>query len=184
MSTFKSTANLTIISLLTIFGAASILYFSQTKPVESATIPQEMHSLEFQKAFFAASRVYGRAGCGDQALAEMTARHAIETGLPPQVIAAMAASESTCNPLAVSNRGAIGLMQTVPKIWSKEFDFSRINLFNPEDNMAVSTTIVSKLVKQYGLRNGLLRYYGTGNDGIGLGGAGYAEKVLQLAGKL
>ena len=181
---FKSTAKLTIASVLLIALAIFILFAMRPNPVESDQIRPEVHSPEFQKAFYQAARVYGKAGCGDQALAEMTAKSAIETGLPPQLIAAMASSESTCNPQAISSRGAIGLVQVVPKVWNKQFDFSKINLFNPEDNMKVGTTILSRLVKDHGIRNGLARYYGTGTDDIGLGGAGYAEKVLQLAGKL
>jgi hypothetical protein len=153
------------------------------KPVTISITP-EAHSPEFQHEFFQAAQVYGRAGCGDQKLAEMTAKHALDAGLPANLLAAMAASESSCNPQAISNRGAVGLTQVVPKVWNKSFDFSKINLFNPEDNMTVGTSILSKLVKDHGIRNGLARYYGTGPDDIGLGGAGYAEKVLQLAGKL
>lgn len=185
MSVYKNTAKLTIGSLITILVASAIFYYSQTRPIQTAAaLPNEQHSTEFQRAFYLAARVYGRAGCGDQNLAEMTARHAIQTGLPPQLLAAMAASESTCNPQAISSRGAIGLTQVMPKVWSKQFDFSKINLFNPEDNMTVGTTILSGLVKDHGIKGGLYRYYGTGQDDIGLGGAGYAEKVLQLAGKL
>lgn len=180
------TAKLTIISLIVIVLASGIFYLSRAKPVRSSTIQFEQHTSEFQKAFFQASKVYGKAGCGDQALAEMTARHAIDTGLPAPLIAAMAATESGCNPQAISNRGAIGLTQVVPRIWNKDFDFSKINLLNPEENMTVGTTILAKLVKDHGIKTGLYRYYGTGSggDGLGLTGTGYAEKVLQLAGKL
>jgi Transglycosylase SLT domain len=153
-------------------------------PSRPPTIVQpEVHSAEFQQAFFQATKIYGKAGCGDQQLAEMTARHAIVTGLPATIIAAATATESTCDPLAISNRGAIGLMQVMPKIHSKKFDFTKINLFNPEENMTVGTTILADFVKTYGLRNGLHHYYGTGNDGVGLTGSGYAEKILTLAGR-
>ena len=178
-----NTAKLTIYSLVIILLAGT-LFYSSRRLVESASLPIEGHSAEFQKAFFQAAKIYGKAGCGDQKLAEMTAKHAVETGLPSQIIAAMAATESMCNPQAISNRGAIGLTQVVPKIWGKEFDFSQINLFNPDQNMTVGTSILSRLIKDHGIKNGLIRYYGTGADDIGLGGTGYAEKVLQLAGKL
>jgi soluble lytic murein transglycosylase-like protein len=183
MSVFKSTAKLTSLSLLTISGAFAIMYFMRPEP-QAIPVVHEVHTAEFQKAFFEAAKVYGKAGCGDQALAEMTAKHAISTGLPAQLIAAQVATESMCNPQAVSNKGAIGLTQVVPKQWSREFDFSKINLFNPDDNMTVGTSILGKLVKEHGLKNGLLRYYGTGSDGIGLGGSGYADKILLLTGKL
>ncbi len=185
MSTFKSTAKLTSISLVVISLAIGIIYLSQPLPAQAVVpVEHEVHSVEFQHAFFEAAKVYGKAGCGDQALAEMTARHAISSGLPAQLIAAQVAVESTCNPQSVSNKGAIGLTQVVPKMWNKQFDFSKVNLFNPDQNMMVGTAILSELVKQHGLKKGLLRYYGTGNDGIGLGGSGYADKILLLAGKL
>lgn len=182
MTVIKRAAGLTIISLITIIGASSLFYISKVR--SSNFVQPESHTQEYQTAFYQASRVYGKAGCGDQNLAEMTARHSIETGIPPQLIAAIAASESGCNPQAISNRGAIGLTQIVPKIWNKTYDFSKVNLFNPEDNMTIGTSILSKLIKEHGIKNGLVRYYGTGPDDIGLGGVGYADKVLSLAGKL
>jgi soluble lytic murein transglycosylase-like protein len=177
-----NTAKIVMLSIFVFNTALGILFLASSHPAMSVQV--ESHSAEYQTAFFEAAKTYGKVGCGDQPLAEMTARNSLKTGLPARVIAAMASAESTCNPLAVSNRGAIGLTQVMPKIWSKQFDFSKINLFNPEENMAVGTTILSGLVKQYGLKAGLARYYGTGPDAIGLGGAGYAEKVLSLAGKL
>lgn len=169
-------------SAVTILG--SLLIYMAKPSIKPIVIQPEVHSAEYQTALFQASRVYGRAGCGDQVLAEMTAHDSIDTGVPAQLIAAAAASESTCNPFAISNRGAIGLMQITTKPWSKEFDFMKVNLLNPEENMRVGSTILARLIKQYGVRDALIHYYGTGQDGIGLGGAGYAAKVLQLAGKI
>ena len=164
--------------------AVIFILVSHSKPVVAYVQP-EAHSAEYQTALFEASRVYGKAGCGNEQLAEMTAEHAIRSGLPAQLIAAQIATESTCNPLAVSNRGAIGLRQVVPKIWGKKYDFSKINLFNMSDNMTVADDITVDLVKKYGIRGGLIHYYGTGSDGdTALGGAGYADRILQLAGKL
>src|ERR1017187_6346511 len=164
MSTFRSGVIFMAVALI-ICGVAFSLLSCNTVKSAVIVIP-ESHSAEFQKAFFEAARVYGRAGCGDQELAEMTARKAVSSGLPARLIAAMAASESTCNPMAVSNRGAVGLTQIVPKIWGKEFDFTKINLLNPEQNMEVSTVIMSKLVKQYGIKGGLIHYYGVGIDSV------------------
>jgi len=169
-------------SAITIIG--SLLLYVTRPSIKPVVIQPEMHSAEYQAALFQASRVYGKAGCGDQNLAEMTARNAVETGAPAQLIAAATASESTCNPFAISNHGALGLMQVTPRSFGKEFDFTRINLLNPEENMHVGSTILARLIKQYGVREALIHYYGTGPDAIGLGGAGYAAKVLQLAGKL
>jgi len=183
MSTFKNGVKATVILFSIVLCGLSIMFTMTRQTPTIASVQPELHTPEFQRAFFLAAEVYGKAGCGDQGLAEMTARHSIRTGLPPQLIAAQASTESTCNPLAVSNRGAVGLMQIVPKTFGKQYDFSKINLFNPEDNMRVGTDILTQLVKDHGIKGGLYRYYGTGVDGIGLGGSGYADKVLQLSGK-
>ena len=189
MSVTYRAAQLLLRTVLTLSVAGGSLYTAYgpkpaDAPAPAVQVQQEDRSPEFEKAFFQAAKVYGRAGCGDQQLAEMTAKHALETGLPPAIVAAMIATESTCNPLAVSNRGAVGLTQVVPKVWSKRYDFSKINLLNPEDSLAVGTTILADQVKLYGLRNGLHHYYGMGDSGINLDGSGYAERVLNLAGKV
>lgn len=143
----------------------------------------ESHTPDYMSAFFDASRVYGKVGCGDIILAEKTAQASIKSGVPANLIAGLIATESTCNPLAVSNKGAIGLMQVVPKTWAKSYDFTKINLFNPDDNMEVGTKILADLIKKFGLKNALAHYYGTGNDGIGGSGDKYSNKV-QLMGAL
>jgi Transglycosylase SLT domain len=188
MSVTTQAASLLLKSVITISSAVGMLYAAYgPKPVDHIVpivqVQQEVRSPEFEKAFFQAAKVYGKAGCGDQRLTEMTAKHALATGLPPSIVAAMVATESTCNSLAVSNRGAVGLTQVVPKVWGKQYDFSKINLLNPDDNLTVGTAIASSLVSQYGLLNGLRHYYGTGDSGIYLDGSGYAERVLALAGK-
>jgi soluble lytic murein transglycosylase-like protein len=167
-------------SIVTIVGAL-IIMLARPHLAVVAVLP-EAHTADYQTALFEASKAYGHAGCGDQKLAEMTAKYAIKSGLSAGFLASHIAVESTCNPMAVSNRNAIGLMQVVPKVWSKRFDFTKINLFNPEDNMMVGTTIMSELVTKYGIHQALVRYYGTGKDDVGMGGVGYAMKVLTLTG--
>jgi hypothetical protein len=191
MSLPMQAAKLLLQTVLTVSSAGGLLYTAYMPPKAPAPAAQvpvqvqtETHTPEFQKAFFQAAKIYGKAGCGDQQLAEMTAKHALATGLPPAIVAAVVAAESTCNPTIVSNRGALGLMQVTIKTWSKHYDFTHINLLNPEDNLTVGTTILADLVHQYGLRPGLHRYYGTGSSGIYLDGSGYAERVLALAGKV
>jgi soluble lytic murein transglycosylase-like protein len=189
MSVTARAASLLLKTILTIGSASGLLYTTYApiktpNPVPVVQVQAETRSPEFERAFFQAAKIYGKAGCGDQQLAEMTAKHAVATGLPAAVVAAMVATESACSPMAISNRGAVGLTQVVPKTWSKQYDFTHINLLNPDENLTVGTDILSALVKEHGLRNGLLRYYGTGNSGIYLDGSGYAERVLALAGKV
>jgi hypothetical protein len=151
------------------------------KPVYASTSITEigLNQTEFRKAFFDASRIYGKAGCGDMDLAEMTAKHALRTGLSANLVAAVVAIESSCDPLAVSNRGAVGIMQVNVKVQSEKFDnFRMINLFNPEQGMSVGTDILASMVKTWGLKAGVSHYNGSGPDA-----EAYAMKVLALAGK-
>ena len=181
MKKLNTVAHLSTVTVIVILCAIGIMNIDK-KQIAQATIIPEAHSPDFQRAFFEASEVYGKIGCGDQNLAEATARRAIQIGLPAKLIAAQIGVESGCNPQAISNRGAIGLTQVMPKIWNKQFDFSKVNLFNPEENMNTGTQILSSLIKQYGTKNGLIHYYGTGIDG-NFSGVAYADKILQLAGK-
>jgi soluble lytic murein transglycosylase-like protein len=152
------------------------------KPIYASVPIAETNTLnqaEFRKAFFDASRIYGKAGCGDMDLAEMTAKHAIRTGLSANLIAAIVSIESSCDPLAISNRGAVGIMQVNVKVQSEKFaQFRTINLFNPEQGMSVGTDILAGMIKTWGLKAGVSHYNGSGPDA-----EAYAVKVLALAGK-
>jgi hypothetical protein len=151
------------------------------RPVYASTPVTEtgLNQTEFRKAFFDAARIYGKAGCGDVDLAEMTAKHALRTGLSANIVAAVVAIESSCDPLAVSNRGAVGIMQVNVKVQSEKFDnFRQINLFNPEQGMSVGTDILAGMVKTWGLKAGVSHYNGSGPEA-----EAYAVKVLSLAGK-
>jgi soluble lytic murein transglycosylase-like protein len=159
-----------VLSLLTIPAATS-------QPVKSEAQRPDLDEI-FKKAFFDAARVYGRAGCGDVHLAELTARASAKTGLPANVIAAEIAVESTCDPLAVSKDGGVGLTQVMPKIWAAKYNnFQDKNLLNPVDSIDVGMNILAENVKTWGLRQGIKRYNGSGPDADI-----YAGKVMTLAG--
>lgn len=137
-------------------------------------------SVEFRTALFEASRVYGRGGCGDAKLAEMTARNAIRTGLPANLIASIIVIESTCNPLAINKTtGDVGIMQIDLSAQGSAYDFQSINPFNPERNMEMGSNILAASVRTYGVRKGVGRYNGVGpNMDI------YSARVLAMAGSL
>jgi soluble lytic murein transglycosylase-like protein len=156
----------------------SVLSFPSltAKPVQRSE--SEYDRPDFRKSLFDASRVYGRAGCGDLGLAEMTARSSAKTGLPANLLAAEIAVESTCNPLAVSRDGGVGLLQVMPRIWAGKYDnFRDKNLLKAEDSMEVGSEILAENIKTYGTREGIRRYNGSGPDA-----ELYALKVIQLAG--
>ena len=132
------------------------------------------------------AKVFGRApGCADadSELIEMTAKAAIETNLDPAILAATVATESSCNPYAVSSRGAVGYTQIMVKIWSVKFDFGHeVNLFNKRDNLHTGAVIMAGLINQYGTQAGIQRY-----NGVGVGcdscDSGYSSRILALAHK-
>jgi len=135
----------------------------------------------YMDAPFEVALVFGRTpGCqnADGSLIDLIAREALRAGVNPKILAATVAVESRCDPLAVSARGAVGLTQVRARVWRTKFDFSRINLFNPSDNLHTGAVIMADLIRQHGIRVGLQHYNGAtvGSD------HGYSEHVLALAG--
>jgi len=163
-----------------VLSAVMAAMFSMPVSTQPAgTNPDPFQVPAYKQAFFDASRIYGKAGCGDIELAQMTADNAIRAKVSASVIAAIVAVESTCNPLAISNRGAVGLTQVNVKVQSSKYaQFRTINLFNPDDSMRVGTDILADMIHQYGLHGGVSHYNGEGPDA-----EAYAVKVLALAGR-
>jgi hypothetical protein len=64
----------------------------------------------------------------DEAVERIAAQHS----LPPQLIHSVIKVESNYNPYAVSNKGALGLMQLIPQTARR---FGVNNVFNPEENI-------------------------------------------------
>ncbi len=140
----------------------------------------------FKTAPLTVALVYGRSqGCADATpeLIDDTARAAIDAGLDPAIEAATVATESACNPFAVSSRGAVGCQQIMAKLWSAKYDFAgAVNLFNCQENMRVGAQIEAGLIVQYGTAEGIRHFNGTG-IGCDTCDSGYTEKILRLAGK-
>lgn len=123
------------------------------------------------------AKVFGRGvGCqdADTDLIDAIVSSSILHGLNPRLTAAVIEQESRCDPFAVSIKGAIGLMQVMPKIHKKQFDFTEINLFNEKQNIEVGVTILAELVDQYGEVEALRRYQGVGVGGV----ANYSSQVV------
>jgi len=158
-------------------------------PPTPAPPPQDVQSEILTKRYIAAldvARVFGRSqGCenADPKLITAIAIEALNDDLDPRILAATVAVESACDPLAVSSRGALGLTQVMPKIWKAKFDFTgSVNLLNPNDNLHAGATILSDLIKQYGVVNGVRRYNGVG-VGCDTCDGGYVSKIVALAGR-
>lgn len=166
------------ISLAILFSTLMILFteLMSVEPIYAPVVHADVihEQTDLQRAVFQVSKVFGRGGCGDYGLAVQVAKISLKNQVPPELEASVITVESSCNPLAISNKGAIGLGQILVSCWHRDVDFSKVNLFNPEENLNQSTRILHDLVKQYGTRNALLRYSG--------GDPAYTDKVINLAG--
>ena len=152
----------------------------QSRPVPDAAA---MTYSALRSESFEVAKVFGRAsGCQDATpeFINQVTTNAVGSGLDPSVAASTIAVESACNPMAISSKGALGYMQIRPTVWKSGYDFSKVNLLNPSDNLRVGTEILAGLVSHYGLADGLHRYNGTG-VGCKTCDADYAPKILALA---
>ncbi len=128
--------------------------------------------------------VFGRSvGCtdADPQLISTVAREAVNAGLPPKLLASTIALESQCSTFAISSKGAVGLTQVQVKTWKSSYDFSKVNLFNPQDNIHIGARIMAGLVKEHGLSRGVQLYNGAG-VGCDTCDSGYSNRVIALAG--
>ena len=89
----------------------------------------------------------------------------------PRLVGALIEVESKWNHLAVSKRGAIGLMQVLPLSGMWHAGFSREELFRPEKNIIAGCKILLAYQRTSpSLRMALIKYSG--------GAEGYYEKVM------
>lgn len=178
-----------IVEIVVVILALTITWFRPHATSPTKIADPELHpGLAFDRAAAAVevAKVIGRSpDCSRMNLQAILAivDAAAASEIDPKIPAAVVSIESGCNPLAISNRGAIGLMQVVPKVWASKFDFSKPenNLFNPLSNLDVGTTILAGLVKQYGTEEGIKRYQGLGEHCATCDGT-YTARVLKLLG--
>ena len=152
----------------------------QSRPVPDAAA---MTYSALRSESFEVAKVFGRAsGCQDATpeFINQVTTDAVGSGLDPRIAASTIAVESACNPMAISSKGAVGYMQVRPTVWKSGYDFSKVNLLNPSDNLRVGIEILAGLVSQYGLADGLHRYNGTG-VGCKTCDADYVPRILALA---
>lgn len=180
-----------LIFMGSILGVGAGFYRDHSVPVIVHAPPAPVHDIQSElltKQYVAAldvARVFGRApGCADAEpkLITAVAVEALNDSVDPRILAATLAVESGCDPMAISHSGAIGLTQINVKVWKSKFDFTRVNLFNPDENLHVGATILSDLIKQYGTINGLRRYNGLDIQSPAYD-SGYVSRIITLAGR-
>jgi soluble lytic murein transglycosylase-like protein len=125
----------------------------------------------------------------DRALSSTVDRIAAEQALPPELVHSVIKVESNYNALAVSPKGAMGVMQLIPEI-ARRFGVS--NAFNPEENIQGGAKYLKHLLELYHGDYALaLAAYNAGEGAVARHGGvppypetrNYVEKVMSRAPK-
>lgn len=95
---------------------------------------QERQQAEYLAAVRTARQVLVANGCSSK-YAEITGRAAVNSRLPARMVAALVFVESSCRADAVSEKGAVGLVQVNPRVWR----YSRRALQDPSTNLQIGT---------------------------------------------
>ena len=74
---------------------------------------------------------------------------AIELGLEPGLALSMAKVESGYDPKKVSPKGAIGVLQVMPKLAKHDFGITREMLFDPQVNIIIGLSWMKSLLKRF-----------------------------------
>ena len=94
--------------------------------------------------------------------------------LQPELVLALIEVESNFQRFAISEAGALGLMQVMP-FWLEELEQPEANLFRPRTNLRIGTTILRYYLdlEQGNMRRALARYNGS------LGENWYPDRVFR-----
>jgi soluble lytic murein transglycosylase-like protein len=101
----------------------------------AAPVPAPISSLPAQPAPISAA-----------AIAELVERAAAQLSLPPELIHSVIKVESNYNPVAVSSKGALGLMQLIPATARR---FGVLDAFDPVDNIQGGAKYLRYLLDLY-----------------------------------
>lgn len=152
------------------------LYASQIHtwlwPVPPAIAVQAItpRQIEYGIAQQEAAKVLKIHGCSTE-YAGPVGRAAVDQRISPRLLAALVFVESSCRANAISNEGAVGLTQINVRVWR----VSRKQALDPDFNLKLGTKILADYVRAHGIREGLHRYNGLGDDGS------YSDRVLEAA---
>ena len=88
--------------------------------------------------------------------AKAVTKAAKESGLDPNLVAAVALQESAYNPMAVSGAGARGLLQVMPAVGAELAanlgikPYSAASLFEPETNLRLGCAHLKDYIRRFG----------------------------------
>jgi soluble lytic murein transglycosylase-like protein len=112
------------------------------KPVSEQKVPETV----VRARAVSASEPGGEAPAGAAGINEAVEQIALEHALPPELIHSVIKVESNYNPYAVSNKGALGIMQLIPGTAQR---FGVTNVFNPLDNIRGGAKYLRYLLDLY-----------------------------------
>ncbi len=102
---------------------------------------------------------------------EAVLKYSAEAGLEPRFVFAVIKTESSFDPDAISNAGAIGLMQLMPAtaafIAQKNgLEFNVYELYNPERNIMIGCTYLKYLIARFGDKQTAMCAYNAGEGNV------------------
>lgn len=86
--------------------------------------------------------------------------------MPPSLALAIAKVESNFNPQALSQAGAKGVMQIMPRTAEQVFGVSRNRLFEPDVNIKLGVKFIKKLLERYDDRLDIALSHYNGGSGV------------------
>jgi len=86
----------------------------------------------------------------------------------PSLGLALAETESSFNPNAVSSKGAIGIMQIMPLTAKKKYGIEKFRLYNPEINIKIGLHFLDSLIKRYKGRVDIALSHYNGGSAVGV----------------
>lgn len=110
-------------------------------------------------------------------LSEMIVIEASNTNLKPNILLALIETESSFRPKVVSNKGAIGLTQVIPKYHRDVVKNSKLKV--GINSITAGAMVLAQYIEKHkgNIRKALKDYYGSRKEK----GDEYASKVLKLA---
>jgi soluble lytic murein transglycosylase-like protein len=72
-----------------------------------------------------------------------------ELGLDPRLAVALGEVESGFNPEAVSPKGAIGVLQLMPRFFCKELEIDVCMLYDPDENIRMGLEYLKSLLERF-----------------------------------
>jgi soluble lytic murein transglycosylase-like protein len=146
----------------------------QAVSAEGERVRAPARAVDFQKIAGVLARRYRVSARAAVDLVRTAYHEANRNGLDPLLVLAVMAVESSFNPIAESDAGAVGLMQIVPRFHEDKLA-GRESALDPRVNIEVGTQVLRESIRKGGNEAaGLQLYNGSPDDAANA----YANKVM------